>query len=301
MEVGALYGCLSCGWLGMVCAWRHATVGSGRGWLGQRVGACQLRGGLLIITLIWSALCSVCDSWASCIAVKWILLICWSTAMALNYYTLYSFLQSRLRHALTRHGWWRYRLWIFDEEMCAVSLTNWENGVIRCVLWWSTWVIWLHLYTEAVLHCNLITDHFSGPGFCLQCFDTIGLASGRASGLSDEVLAWLCVWSEAQMICIWSSWCCYHPIISCFIKIRIGLTFLVPAYLGCPRKEGVFSGPGRAVGLVSVCVCVCLSPWRTITFKWNDLWHRYLAHLFTLTLKVMFDGRMKVHVCRRKM
>ena len=23
--------------------------------------------------------------------------------------------------------------------------------------------------------------------------------------LSDEVLAWLCVWSEVQMICIWSS------------------------------------------------------------------------------------------------
>jgi len=28
-----------------------------------------------------------------------------------------------------------------------------------------------------------------------------------------------------------------HPIISCFIKIQIGLTFLVPAYPGCPEKE----------------------------------------------------------------
>jgi len=27
------------------------------------------------------------------------------------------------------------------------------------------------------------------------------------------------------------------PIISCFIKIQIDLTFLVPAYTGCPRKE----------------------------------------------------------------
>jgi len=34
-----------------------------------------------------------------------------------------------------------------------------------------------------------------------------------------EVLAWLSVWSEVQMICIWSSWCHFHPIISCFIKI----------------------------------------------------------------------------------
>jgi len=43
--------------------------------------------------------------------------------------------------------------------------------------------------------------------------------------LSDEVLAWLSVWSEVQMICIWSRWCHCHPIISCFIKIQIGLPF----------------------------------------------------------------------------
>jgi len=29
----------------------------------------------------------------------------------------------------------------------------------------------------------------------------------------------LSVWSEVVMICIWSSWCQWHPIISCFIKI----------------------------------------------------------------------------------
>jgi len=29
------------------------------------------------------------------------------------------------------------------------------------------------------------------------------------------VLAWLSVWSEMQMICIWSSWCHCHPIICC--------------------------------------------------------------------------------------
>jgi len=41
------------------------------------------------------------------------------------------------------------------------------------------------------------------------------------------------------MVCIWSSWCHCHLIISCFIKIKIGLTFLVPAYPGCPGKEAV--------------------------------------------------------------
>jgi len=57
--------------------------------------------------------------------------------------------------------------------------------------------------------------------------------------LSDQLLAWLSVWSEVQVICIWSSWCYYHPVISCFIKIQIALTFLVPAYSGCPGKEAV--------------------------------------------------------------
>jgi len=43
--------------------------------------------------------------------------------------------------------------------------------------------------------------------------------------LSGEVLALLSIWSEVQMICIWSSWCHCHPIISCFIKIQNGLPF----------------------------------------------------------------------------
>jgi len=43
--------------------------------------------------------------------------------------------------------------------------------------------------------------------------------------LSGEVLAWLSVWSEVQMICIWSSWCHCHPIISCSSKIQNGLPF----------------------------------------------------------------------------
>ena len=42
---------------------------------------------------------------------------------------------------------------------------------------------------------------------------------------SDEVLAWLSVWSEVQMICIWFSRCHCHPVISCFSKIQNGLSF----------------------------------------------------------------------------
>jgi len=57
--------------------------------------------------------------------------------------------------------------------------------------------------------------------------------------LSGEVLAWLSVWSEVQMICIWSSWCHCHPIISCSSKIQNCLTFLVPAYRAHPGKQAV--------------------------------------------------------------
>ena len=38
--------------------------------------------------------------------------------------------------------------------------------------------------------------------------------------------------------------------VSCFGKIEIGFTFLVPAHLGSPGK--------RAVKRVCVCVCVCV-------------------------------------------
>jgi len=52
----------------------------------------------------------------------------------------------------------------------------------------------------------------NNPKFCLQ-FDIVGLASGSASSLykmSDLVLVWLYVWSEMQMIHMWSSWCHCH-------------------------------------------------------------------------------------------
>ena len=69
--------------------------------------------------------------------------------------------------------------------------------------------------------------------------------------LSDEVMAWLSLWNKMQMICVWSSWCHCHPTISCFIKIQICLTFLVPASTGCRGKE--------VMKWVSVCelVLVC--------------------------------------------
>ena len=42
--------------------------------------------------------------------------------------------------------------------------------------------------------------------------------------------------------------------VSCFSKIQVGFTFLVPADSGSPRK--------RAVKWVCVCVCVCFNTSR---------------------------------------
>jgi len=55
------------------------------------------------------------------------------------------------------------------------------------------------------------------------------------------VLAWLSVWNEVQMICIWSSWCHCHPHASYLaaVKSRMVYTFLLPAYPGCPGKNSV--------------------------------------------------------------
>jgi len=65
--------------------------------------------------------------------------------------------------------------------------------------------------------------------------------------LSDEVLAWLSVWSEVQT-CIMVQLMPLPLSVSCFIKIQIGFTFLVPAHPGSPGK--------RAVKRVCVCVIV---------------------------------------------
>ena len=85
---------------------------------------------------------------------------------------------------------------------------------------------------------------------------------------SDEVLAWLSVCSEVHMICIWSSWCHCHPIISWFIKIKTSWTYLVPAY---PR------GPGKeAFKWVSVCLSTICS-WIQSSHDHQWAWSVYLV------------------------
>jgi len=69
---------------------------------------------------------------------------------------------------------------------------------------------------------------------CLQCFDTVGWVAGRASSL----------FSAGMVICLKRGADLHQLIplpltVSCFSKIQIGFTFLVPAHLGSPGKRAV--------------------------------------------------------------
>jgi len=83
-----------------------------------------------------------------------------------------------------------------------------------------------------------------------QLYENTERKSAKYSSLSGEVLAWLSVWSEVQMVCIWSSWCHCHPIISCSSKIQNGLLFwcrLTRVVLEKRPLNGCSSGSSTAV------------------------------------------------------
>ena len=75
------------------------------------------------------------------------------------------------------------------------------------------------------------------------------------------MLAWLSVWSEVQT-CICPADATAPLTVSCFSKIRIGFTFLVPAHPGSPGK--------RAVKRVCVCVGVCMV-WEDRIYKTGEM------------------------------
>ena len=75
---------------------------------------------------------------------------------------------------------------------------------------------------------------------CLQCFDAVGWAAGRACGCKKQ---W---WGAGVVICL-EQGADLHiaqlmplPLtVSCFSKVQIGFTFLVPAHPGSPGQRAV--------------------------------------------------------------
>ena len=86
---------------------------------------------------------------------------------------------------------------------------------------------------------------------CLQCSDAVGWAAGTASSLKN-----LSGGGAGVVICLergadlhMAQLMPLRLTVSCFSKIQIGFTFLVPAHLGRPGQRA----------LKRVCVCVCAS------------------------------------------
>ena len=89
---------------------------------------------------------------------------------------------------------------------------------------------------------------FLSAASCLQCFDAVGWAAGRASGCKK--IEW---WGAGMVVCLelgadlhMAQLMPLPLTVSCFSKIQIGCTFLVPAHPGSPGKKAV----------KRVCVCV---------------------------------------------
>jgi len=130
-------------------------------------------------------------------------------------------------------------------------MLNKLNWKILCIFYILHYVILLHYILQYINTYVLSPCSFSALP---SVFNTVGWTSGRASSLY-KIEWWgtgrLFVWSVVQMICIWSSWCHFHPIISCFSKIQNGLPFW------CRLTRVVLEKWPLNV-CVCLCVCVCV-------------------------------------------
>ena len=123
---------------------------------------------------------------------------------------------------------------IFDKKLESFDAAEWSSQPVNC----EERKPWEGLFS---LFCGPI---FTSLSCCntagIQCFDAVGWLSGGACDLwklSDEVVAWLSVWNEVQLIWAWPSWCHCHP--HPILLYLNGLTFLTPSCSGCPWKETI--------------------------------------------------------------
>jgi len=147
-----------------------------------------------------------------------------------------------------RKSWCPYSLW-FRHLMPIFTKICWQRGRFyraTALPEFGSASEWPHYsYAECSLCLFSSNQSFVGslkytlPSLLWHCWLGVRKSIRPVKKLSDEVLAWLFVWREVQMTCIWSSWCHCHPIVSCFIKIQTGLTFLAPAYQCCPGEKAV--------------------------------------------------------------
>ena len=138
-----------------------------------------------------------------------------------------------------------------------------ESVLLLLVYWQLICTMWY----RACCHCVACICHAHLINYFMYIVTVVALSAltllvGWQEGhpackkLSGEVLAWLSVWSEL-MTCICTSWFHFHAV-SCFSKVQIGFTFLLPAYPGSPWKRAV----------KQVCVYVSYSSYLLMVDDW---------------------------------
>ena len=140
--------------------------------------------------------------------------------------------------------------------------------------------------------------HSSSMIYCLQCFDIVGLKSEMASGLdksSDEALAWLCVWSKGQIVCLWFDRfrsAVPSPVISCLIEIQNGFAIwfqLSRVFLEKVPSNTCFSS---TIWLSLWVACVFLG---VSVLRWYLNQFVFLLLLWGLPPKDFLLGRICIH------
>jgi len=131
---------------------------------------------------------------------------------------------------------------VLSTTWCCLSMKNSAQTFLKRTMhkkYISTEMVVASCMQSLWHHCPVVAGKVIWPvlDFLTEALSTPQHPACKTS--SDDGLAWLSVCSEVQMICIWSSWCHCHPIISCFIKIQIASTFLAPDYPVCPEKEAI--------------------------------------------------------------
>jgi len=144
-----------------------------------------------------------------------------------------------------------------------------------CLIWRRLWLI-LFETAGKLIHLHSVKYHCccneqNKPSVLwhncwLRVRKSIRLVKNEGWGASD------------LQFCTWSSWCNCHSIVTCFIKIQTGLTFLMPAYAGCPGEEVTLSPLTFARHLKVHLFCWLTAHLRTICdtlYKSTHHHHRY--------------------------
>jgi len=104
----------------------------------------------------------------------------------------------------------------------------------------------------------------------------------------------ICPVKDWVIICMWASRCHCHPIVSCFVKIQIGLTFLVPGYPRYPAKEAV------SVGIVSCKLIVnCKSYIETLASVSLEILPPFCCNSWSQHVRLLFQISCILIICLR--